>query len=920
MPFLHHFLSNKFTSLALLVIVIGALALLSNNSWSVLKGELNGNTVCDIICDPQENHDTDCCKGNLANHCPKGPVNYDECKNAVGCKDLDPLKEGLTYEEFAPYCFYGSDCKNAESCAIIKDAKGMAYACGCQCVGTNIDDSSGTCQCSEFGSECDGPDADGEKICCNRGINNGNRDACKEAENGAWYCDLDVPGGMGGDGGIGGTSDPTGGTSGGSGGTPGGTDGGTDSGGTTGGDTGGTISGDTGGPGPGPGPGSTSSAPVSSAASKSPMPPSSAASSEASKDPSSDSSTSSQESSSEESSEASSISSESSDSSSESSSSESSSSESSESSSAFSSSEISSSQSSDATFCGDGIIQEEKGEECDNGSVCSNNQYLTCLDDVPCNLCFIINQETGEARCAANVDGTRCFGGADCEQENAACNYNIPRNAECLDTCRFKNGSSSSAFSQTSNSSQESLYSNMSNNSNTSNASTDSNGSLYSNGSTDSNASTDSNGSTDSQFSNDSSFDSANSDTSSIGSGGSNASDFSAGSSESTIIAFESSTSSEPLFGIGVCGNGVTEGLEQCDDGNHRSGDGCSEFCDRETTEEDDGTEDDTDNDEGDDTGDTGDNGDSDDTGDSQSSQGMFCGNGIQEADEQCDDGNIRNNDGCSSTCRFIEVFTGCYSDNDCLDGVCRDGNCTPCFSHNECGEGVCSSGKCQGPKLVAAASVCGNGVLEEPEECDDRNRRDNDGCSSTCLLEIGICGDGVVQSLLGEQCESSTHESSLEYACSNCRFVSTFCGNEVVDPGEECDSGPLNSTSADALCRPDCGLARCGDGIVDSAELCDDGNLLPNDGCDRYCRTEEGPVTVVASEYTPPAEVQQPQQYQFPNQPSYQQLPYQLPLAQLRPLIQTQGPIGDTGPAAVAVIGAGAAAGVGWMRRRKRK
>jgi MYXO-CTERM domain-containing protein len=47
--------------------------------------------------------------------------------------------------------------------------------------------------------------------------------------------------------------------------------------------------------------------------------------------------------------------------------------------------------------------------------------------------------------------------------------------------------------------------------------------------------------------------------------------------------------------------------------------------------------------------------------------------------------------------------------------------------------------------------------------------------------------------------------------------------------------------------------------------------------------------------------------------------LPYQLPLAQLRPLVQSRGPAGDTGPAAVAVIGAGAAAGLAWIRRRRK-
>ena len=232
---------------------------------------------------------------------------------------------------------------------------------------------------------------------------------------------------------------------------------------------------------------------------------------------------------------------------------------------------------------------------------------------------------------------------------------------------------------------------------------------------------------------------------------------------------------------------------------------------------------------------------------------------------------------------------------------------------------------------LVASAVICGNGTLEPPEECDDRNRRDNDGCNSVCLLELGICGDGIVQSLLGEQCESSLHDSDLPYQCQQCRFLSLTCGDEVIDAGEECDDGNRNSASPDANCRPDCSGGRCGDGITDSVETCDDGNRISNDGCDRFCRIEEED-TLIASDteeeeaqesVTPQAAVasqfQGYQQYNFPQRPTYNQLPFQLPLAQLQPLIATQGPVGDTGPAAVAVIGAGAAAGFSWIRRKRK-
>tara|TARA_Y100000310_G_scaffold248856_1_gene254829 strand:+ start:5323 stop:8031 length:2709 start_codon:yes stop_codon:yes gene_type:complete len=228
---------------------------------------------------------------------------------------------------------------------------------------------------------------------------------------------------------------------------------------------------------------------------------------------------------------------------------------------------------------------------------------------------------------------------------------------------------------------------------------------------------------------------------------------------------------------------------------------------------------------------------------------------------------------------------------------------------------------------LVAAAPVCGNGILDASEECDDANRRDWDGCNSTCLLEIGICGDGIVQSLLGEQCESYTYDSSLPYVCSRCLFVSLTCGDGVKDAGEECDDGQLNSTSPDANCRPNCHVSSCGDAVLDSAEMCDDGNRLAGDGCDRFCRAEveEADVTIVAAEdisFPTSVQVRGQQAFQkfgFPQYPNYQQLPYQLPLAHLQPLVQTQAPIGDTGPAAVAVIGAGAAAGWSWIRRKRK-
>ena len=101
---------------------------------------------------------------------------------------------------------------------------------------------------------------------------------------------------------------------------------------------------------------------------------------------------------------------------------------------------------------------------------------------------------------------------------------------------------------------------------------------------------------------------------------------------------------------------------------------------------------------------------------------------------------------------------------------------------------------------------VCGNGVREGPETCDDGNSEDGDGCSASCGREPR-CGDGI------------------------------------VDPGEACDDG--NGEDGDG-CSATCGREpRCGDGIVDAGEACDDGNPEDGDGCSSRCASEACAIVV---------------------------------------------------------------------------
>ncbi|HVK78221.1 MAG TPA: DUF4215 domain-containing protein [Kofleriaceae bacterium] len=104
-----------------------------------------------------------------------------------------------------------------------------------------------------------------------------------------------------------------------------------------------------------------------------------------------------------------------------------------------------------------------------------------------------------------------------------------------------------------------------------------------------------------------------------------------------------------PLCRIETCGNGITEGLngEQCDDGDTNDFNGCRNNCQLPACG--DGIESDSE------LCDTGVNA----AGCDYDCTAPMCGDGIVNAaaDEQCEDGNLVNGDGCSSTCR-LEPFT----------------------------------------------------------------------------------------------------------------------------------------------------------------------------------------------------------------------------------------------------------------------
>ena len=193
-----------------------------------------------------------------------------------------------------------------------------------------------------------------------------------------------------------------------------------------------------------------------------------------------------------------------------------------------------------------------------------------------------------------------------------------------------------------------------------------------------------------------------------------------------------------------VCGNGMTESGESCDDGNTTACDGCSATCVPEA-----------------------------------------CGNSMVECAEACDDGNVADGDGCDANC----TVTGCGNGRVTGTEQCDDGNTTA-------GDG-CSSPDCQ----IEAPPGCGNGMTDPGEECDDNNTNDCDGCSHTCLTEA--CGNNRVE--CAEVCDEGNALDCDGDGCGHDCRSEEICGDGTVQCQEQCDAGPANSgpgVGCDLLCH----------------------------------------------------------------------------------------------------------------------
>ena len=173
------------------------------------------------------------------------------------------------------------------------------------------------------------------------------------------------------------------------------------------------------------------------------------------------------------------------------------------------------------------------------------------------------------------------------------------------------------------------------------------------------------------------------------------------------------------------------------------------------------------------------------------------------------------------------------------------------------------------------ATSNCGNGVLDQSEQCDDGNSENSAGCSRICQIEnnfecptpgqlcvnMAQCGNGTLtpdescddgNTLGGDGCSADCKSVESGWQCRvPGKPCTPKCGDGVLAPTEACDDGnSANGDGCSATCRLEsgfkcvgspskCSPTTCGDGKMEGAEGCDDGNTMPFDGCSQECQIE---------------------------------------------------------------------------------
>ncbi|CAD8149907.1 unnamed protein product [Paramecium octaurelia] len=251
-----------------------------------------------------------------------------------------------------------------------------------------------------------------------------------------------------------------------------------------------------------------------------------------------------------------------------------------------------------------------------------------------------------------------------------------------------------------------------------------------------------------------------------------------------------------------------------------------------------------------------------------------FCGDGVIDENEQCDDGNNQAFDGC-----FICEYSCTEGCSACIQGKCYDcqdgwmfdildDQCIyqqsqdqiekdqirdnqldihnyqiNCIQFNQ--QTQCIKCKLGYELFEYCQPVCGDGIVAGNEECEIHQKNCNSLCQYQCQEECEVCSFGICQ-----QCTSG-------YVLKKSECLPK-CGDYQIEKQEQCDDGNIvrfdGCHNCQNECQDSCLLcelgqclmcregwilengycdSKCGDQqIAQGQEECDDGNDIQFDGC----------------------------------------------------------------------------------------
>ena len=137
------------------------------------------------------------------------------------------------------------------------------------------------------------------------------------------------------------------------------------------------------------------------------------------------------------------------------------------------------------------------------------------------------------------------------------------------------------------------------------------------------------------------------------------------------------------------------------------------------------------------------------------------------------------NRAGLLALASILGVGAGCFG-SDSKECMGADGIAVLCPASAIC-VNVGTAAACQLPDVA----LCGDGIVEPGEVCDDGNTRSGDGCSADCKSNE-TCGNGIIDTAVGEQCDDGnllSHDGCDSKCSAELPHWIQVAGNDLPNP-----------------------------------------------------------------------------------------------------------------------------------------